>query len=97
MDGYCIAQRRCCRRLHSLVPDCSRVWPPLRMASRWPSDYFLFPKLKEHLSGTRFGSDAKTVAENWLNRQDAISAKPGQTSWSCVQIGKYLNRFGNYV
>ncbi|GBM72947.1 hypothetical protein AVEN_124127-1 [Araneus ventricosus] len=24
-----------------------------RMASRWPGDYFLLPKLKEHLSGTR--------------------------------------------
>ncbi|GBM25970.1 hypothetical protein AVEN_223106-1 [Araneus ventricosus] len=37
-----------------------------RMASRWPSDYFLFPKLKEHLSGTRFSSDSdvKTAVEN---------------------------------
>ncbi|GBN51987.1 hypothetical protein AVEN_68383-1 [Araneus ventricosus] len=40
-----------------------------RMASRWPSDYFLFPKLKEQLSGTGFisDSDVKTAAEKWLS------------------------------
>ncbi|GBN53076.1 hypothetical protein AVEN_181373-1, partial [Araneus ventricosus] len=39
------------------------------MASRWPSDYFLSTKLKEHLSGTRFSSesDVKTATKNWLN------------------------------
>ncbi|GBN30720.1 Alpha-tocopherol transfer protein [Araneus ventricosus] len=42
----------------------------------------------KHLSGTRFSSesDVKTVVENWLNGQDVISAMPGETSWSCVQI-----------
>ncbi|GBO01386.1 hypothetical protein AVEN_267471-1 [Araneus ventricosus] len=43
-----------------------------RMASRWTSDYFLFPKLKEYLSGTRFSSDIsnmKTAAVNWINGQ----------------------------
>ncbi|GBL98877.1 hypothetical protein AVEN_165707-1 [Araneus ventricosus] len=42
-----------------------------RMVSRWPSDYFLLPRLKEHLSGTRFSSnnDVKTGAKNWFNRQ----------------------------
>ncbi|GBM20669.1 hypothetical protein AVEN_230249-1 [Araneus ventricosus] len=47
------------------VLSCMRMIPSLnmsgrlrRMASRWPSDYFLFPKLEEHLSGTRF---SKTV------------------------------------
>ncbi|GBO42668.1 hypothetical protein AVEN_149103-1 [Araneus ventricosus] len=46
-------------------------WRLRRMASRWPSDYFLSPKLKEHLSGTRFSpkSDVKTDAESWLNGQ----------------------------
>ncbi|GBN90418.1 hypothetical protein AVEN_149212-1 [Araneus ventricosus] len=35
----------------------------------------------KHLSRTRFSSvsDVKTVAENWLNGQDVISAKPGST------------------
>ncbi|GFS81921.1 uncharacterized protein TNCV_2497081 [Trichonephila clavipes] len=34
-----------------------------------PSDYFLFPKLKEHFSGRWFSSDSavKTSAETWLN------------------------------
>ncbi|GBN83578.1 hypothetical protein AVEN_159625-1 [Araneus ventricosus] len=38
--------------------------------------------------GTRFSSDCgvKTAAENRLNGQDVISDKPGETSWSCVQI-----------
>ncbi|GBM66623.1 hypothetical protein AVEN_166369-1 [Araneus ventricosus] len=33
----------------------------------------------KHLSGTRFSSesDVKTVAEDWVNGQDVISAKPG--------------------
>ncbi|GBM11510.1 hypothetical protein AVEN_46526-1, partial [Araneus ventricosus] len=41
-----------------------------------------------HIFGTRFSSesDGKTDIENWLNRQDVISAKPGEISWSCVQI-----------
>ncbi|GBO20478.1 hypothetical protein AVEN_179143-1 [Araneus ventricosus] len=58
-----------------------------------PNDYFLFPKLKEHLSRTRFSSesDVKTVAENWLNGQDVISDKPCKTIWSCVRkMPKYI-------
>ncbi|GBN52824.1 hypothetical protein AVEN_82324-1 [Araneus ventricosus] len=48
------------------MPGCLR-W----MVSRWPSDCFLLPKLKEHLSRTRFfsDSDVKTAAENWFNGQ----------------------------
>ncbi|GBM90539.1 hypothetical protein AVEN_1299-1 [Araneus ventricosus] len=35
----------------------------------------------KHLFETRFSSesDVKTIVENWLNRQDVISAKPGST------------------
>ncbi|GBL77377.1 hypothetical protein AVEN_41792-1 [Araneus ventricosus] len=42
-----------------------------RMASRWLNSYFLFPKLKEHLSETRFSSNSEleTSVENWLSRQ----------------------------
>ncbi|GBM93661.1 hypothetical protein AVEN_132445-1 [Araneus ventricosus] len=67
------------------VLSCKRMTPSLnipgrlrRITLRWLNDYFLFPKLKEHLSGSRFSSenDVKTVAENWLNGQDVISAKP---------------------
>ncbi|GBM85974.1 hypothetical protein AVEN_43520-1 [Araneus ventricosus] len=50
-----------------------------RMASRWPSDYFLSQKLKEHLSGRKFSSetDVKTILENWFNVQDVSFAKSG--------------------
>ncbi|GBM14722.1 hypothetical protein AVEN_72000-1 [Araneus ventricosus] len=57
------------------ILSCRRMAPSLNlpgslrwMASRWPSDYFPFPKLKEHLYGKRFssGSDGKTSAENWV-------------------------------
>ncbi|GFX30407.1 hypothetical protein TNCV_3460581 [Trichonephila clavipes] len=39
-----------------------------------PNDYFLFPSLKEHLSGRRFPSyrAVKTAAETWLNEQGSI-------------------------
>ncbi|GBN43040.1 hypothetical protein AVEN_23122-1 [Araneus ventricosus] len=42
-----------------------------RITSRCPNDHFLFPKLKEHLSATRFSSesDVKTATENWINGQ----------------------------
>ncbi|GBO16217.1 hypothetical protein AVEN_14710-1 [Araneus ventricosus] len=42
----------------------------------------------KHLSGTRVSSetDVETVAENWLNGQDVMSAKHGEASGSCVQI-----------
>ncbi|GBL91903.1 hypothetical protein AVEN_172808-1 [Araneus ventricosus] len=67
-------------------PAEGRMTPSLNMPGRLrritspcPNDYFLFLKLKEHLSGTRFSSesDVKTVAENWLNGLYVISAKPG--------------------
>ncbi|GBM17777.1 hypothetical protein AVEN_99657-1 [Araneus ventricosus] len=58
-----------------------------RMDSRWPSDYFLFPQLKEHLFGTRFSSDSdvKTAVENWLNGlgrdfyQAGLNKQPGKS------------------
>ncbi|GBO30610.1 hypothetical protein AVEN_158688-1, partial [Araneus ventricosus] len=75
--------------------SCRRMAPSLhmpgrlhRMASRWPSDYFLFPKWKEHLSGRRFSSesDVKTAAENWLSGQGRDFCPAESTSCSCVQI-----------
>ncbi|GBO16464.1 Glucose dehydrogenase [FAD, quinone] [Araneus ventricosus] len=57
-----------CRRMTSLLNMPERL---CRMASQWPSDYFLFPKLKEYLSGITFSSDrnVRTDAENKLNGQ----------------------------
>ncbi|GBL74267.1 hypothetical protein AVEN_235266-1 [Araneus ventricosus] len=50
---------------------CRRKTPSLnmperlrRMASRWPSAFFIFPKLKEHLSGTRFSSNCSMGREH---------------------------------
>ncbi|GBO39609.1 hypothetical protein AVEN_98071-1 [Araneus ventricosus] len=70
-----------------------------RMASRWPSDHFLFPKLEEHSSGKRFSSasDVETATENWLIGKDVISTKPGkdvkqvaippsETTWSISNL-----------
>ncbi|GBM41631.1 hypothetical protein AVEN_198382-1 [Araneus ventricosus] len=43
------------------------------------SDYFPFPKLTEHLSGTRYSSDSdmKTSVDNWLNGHGRDFYKPG--------------------
>ncbi|GBN16420.1 hypothetical protein AVEN_256450-1 [Araneus ventricosus] len=45
----------------------------LRMALRWPSDNFLFPKLKEHLSGTRISSDSDVKTAEWLTKTRTVS------------------------
>ncbi|GBN33647.1 hypothetical protein AVEN_206157-1 [Araneus ventricosus] len=65
-----------------MTPSLNKPGRLCQITSRGPNDYFLFPKLKEHLSGTRVSpeSDVKTPRLNWLNRQDVISAKPGETS-----------------
>ncbi|GBO25026.1 hypothetical protein AVEN_17240-1 [Araneus ventricosus] len=54
-----------------MIPSLNMPGRLRRMDSRWPRDYFLSPKLKEHLSGTRFSSesDVKAAAVNWLNGQ----------------------------
>ncbi|GBN95766.1 hypothetical protein AVEN_3716-1 [Araneus ventricosus] len=69
-----------------------------RISSRWPNDYFLFPKLKELLSGTRSSSesDVKTVIENWLNGQGRDFCQAG-LSKLVLRPDKCLNRFGDYV
>ncbi|GBL89970.1 hypothetical protein AVEN_178381-1 [Araneus ventricosus] len=55
----------------SMTPSPNMLRRLRRMTSRWPSDYILFPKLKEHLSGTRFSSDSdmKRASENWFSLQ----------------------------
>ncbi|GBL72611.1 hypothetical protein AVEN_74287-1 [Araneus ventricosus] len=87
------------------VLSCRRITPSLNMpgclrlmASRWPRDCFLFPKLKEHLSGARFSSDSdvKTAAENWLNGQ-GHDFYPARLNKLVLRSDKYLNRFGDYV
>ncbi|GBL87723.1 hypothetical protein AVEN_178184-1, partial [Araneus ventricosus] len=62
-----------------------------------PRNYFLFPKLKEQLSGTRFfsNSDVKTAAENWLNRQ----GRDFNQAWFkklVLRTDECLNSFDDY-
>ncbi|GBM73915.1 hypothetical protein AVEN_61529-1 [Araneus ventricosus] len=83
------------------MPGCLR-----RIASRCHSDYFLFPKLREHLSETisvpsisvRFcsDSDVETAAENWLNGQGRDFYQAGLNK-SALRSDKQLNRFGDYA
>ncbi|GBO35155.1 hypothetical protein AVEN_207111-1 [Araneus ventricosus] len=69
-----------------------------RITSGWSNDYFLFPKWKEHLSGTRFSSesDVKTVVENWLNGQGRDFCQAG-LNMLVLSSDKCLNRFGDCV
>ncbi|GBO26057.1 hypothetical protein AVEN_248149-1 [Araneus ventricosus] len=62
------------------------------------SDYFLSPKSKEYLSGTRFSSesDVKTTAENWLNVQGRDFCQAGLNKL-VLRSDKCLNRFDDYV
>ncbi|GBO32132.1 hypothetical protein AVEN_52177-1 [Araneus ventricosus] len=64
----------------------------------WPSDSFLFPKLKEFLSGIGFstGSDVKTAAKNWFNGQGS-DFYPAGLNKLVLRSDKFLNRFGDYV
>ncbi|GBO28814.1 hypothetical protein AVEN_24435-1, partial [Araneus ventricosus] len=63
-----------------------------------PVTIYFFPKLKEHLSGTRFssGSDVDTSAENWLNRQGRDFDQAGSNKL-VLRSDKRLIRFGDYV
>ena len=63
-----------------------------------PCDFFLFPKLKEHLKGTRFQSinEAKREAVTWLTRQTPEFYQEGISRWKhrlqkCIELG------GSYV
>jgi histone-lysine N-methyltransferase SETMAR len=63
-----------------------------------PSDFHLFGKLKEHLSGKRFASDQEVENEtrNWLTNLDANFYAEGIFKLvSCWD--KCLNLFGDYV
>ena len=63
-----------------------------------PSDFFLFPKLKEHLKGVRFNSpdEAKHATKTWLRNQSAEFFKNGIDGWK-HRLGKCIDRDGGYV
>ena len=63
-----------------------------------PSDYFLFPLLKEQLRGKHFGSDDEVVnaVEQWINEQERSfflnGLKKLESRWQkCIDV------FGDYV
>ena len=53
-----------------------------------PPDFFLFPKMKEHLAGKRFANDEdlKDAVVTWLNNQAA--------TWYEEGIHKLVPRYG---
>ncbi|GBO45694.1 hypothetical protein AVEN_197261-1 [Araneus ventricosus] len=57
------------------------------------SDYFLLPKLKENLSGTKFSSDidGNTAAVNWLNGHGLDFYHAELKICSCVQINSEID------
>ena len=63
-----------------------------------PSDYYLFPLLKEQLRGKHFGSDDEVVnaVEQWINEQERSfflnGLKKLESRWQkCIDV------FGDYV
>ena len=63
-----------------------------------PSDFFLFPKLKEYLKGVSFNStdEAKHAAKTLLKNQSAEFFKNGADEWKhCLR--KSIDRDGGYV
>ena len=54
-----------------------------------PSDFYLFPKMKEHLAGKRFtdDEDLQHAVVDWLNSQAAV--------WYEEGINKLVSRYDN--
>ena len=71
---------------------------PLYSPDLAPSDFFLFPKLIEHLKGVHFNSTdgAKHAAKTWLKNQFAEFFKNGMNGWK-HRLEKCIDRDGGYV
>ena len=63
-----------------------------------PSDYFLFPKLKAHLKGTRFQGieRAKQEVKTWCNLKGQEFFREGLTRWK-YRLSKCIDLNDNYV
>ncbi|GBM25889.1 hypothetical protein AVEN_94338-1 [Araneus ventricosus] len=85
------------RKTQKLLRKLSLELPPIQLRFG-TCEYFLFPKLKEHLFGTRFSSDSdvKTSAENWINGQGCVFYRAGLNKL-VMRSDKCLDRFGQYV
>jgi len=58
-----------------------------------PSDFHLFPKLKEHFKGQRFSCDeeVKSAVRKWFQKQNTNFFKDGsqklvQHWWKCIEV-----------
>ena len=66
-----------------------------------PSDFFLFPKLKEHLKGVYFNdtNEAKQAAKTWLTKWSADYFKNGIKGWkhrleNCIDFDEdYVEKY----
>ena len=70
------------RQIHALLREQFH-WdifehPPYSPALA-PSEFFLFPKIKEHLAGKRYANDEnlKNAVVTWFNNQAATSYEEG--------------------
>jgi len=63
-----------------------------------PSDFHLFPNMKEHLHAKQFKShdDVKPEVQTWLRGQDPTLYRQGFEKW-ISRLDKCLNREGDYV
>ena len=62
-----------------------------------PSDFFLFPKLKEHLKGIYFNdtNEAKQAAKTWLTKRSEDYFKNGIKEWKhrlekCIDLDETM-------
>ncbi|GBM06590.1 hypothetical protein AVEN_220031-1 [Araneus ventricosus] len=71
-----------------------------RMASRWPSDYFLFSEIEGILIWNkvifRLPNGQGKLIWNWINGQGRDSYQAGLNKL-VLRSDKCLNRFGDYV
>ena len=63
-----------------------------------PCDFFLFPKLNEHLKGVCFNdtNEAKQAAKAWLTKWSADYFKNGIKGWK-LHLEKGIDLDGDYV
>ena len=63
-----------------------------------PSDFFLFPNLKNHLKGTRFSSldDAKNATKTYLRGQGPEFYSNGLMRWK-YRLNKCIDANGSYI
>jgi hypothetical protein len=94
-------------RARMLLPECKQCFKSLAgmflsiqhiVQTLAPSDFHLFPKLKEFLGGRRFKSDeeVKDAIKEWINRLAAEVYDEGIQKL-VTRYDKCLNVGGNYV